>query len=393
MRVWKMVRVFLGAVIVIAIGVVAFWPEATDVDVAPVVRGPMQVTVDEDGETRVRDRFVISAPVSGRLQRIELEPGDAVTPGVVARLAPVDPPLLDPRARAELQAAAAAASAAVGQARADRDRAGAALQRATAAARRMAGLVEHGAVSREDHEAAQTNAATAGTALAAAEFALTRTERELQLANARLLRPSSTGRLVDVVSPVAGVVLRRLRESECVVAAGEPLLEIGDPTQLELVVDLLSTDAVRVRAGARASIERWGGNHALAGRVRRIEPSAFLKLSALGVEEQRVNVVVEFDDPAKAARKLGDAYRAEVRIVVWERDDVLMVPVGSLFRRGSEWAVFVADGDRARVRAVSLGERNGDSGEILAGVGDGEAVVLHPPDTLSDGARIRTRRP
>src|SRR5687767_3942555 len=371
MRVWKMVRVFLGAVIVTAMGVVAFWPEATDVDVAPVARGPMQVTVDEDGETRVRDRFVISAPVSGRLQRIELEPGDAVTPGVVARLAPADPPLLDPRTRAELQAAADAARAAVGEARADRDRAVAALQRATAAARRLAGLVEYGAVSREDHETAQTNAATAGTVLAAAEFALTRAERELQVANARLLRPPGTGRLVDVVSPVAGVVLRRLRESECVVAAGEPLLEIGDPKQLELVVDLLSTGAVRVRAGDRVSIERWGGDHALAGRVRRIEPSAFLKLSALGVEEQRVNVVVEFDDPAKAARKLGDAYRAEVRIVVWESDNVLMVPVGSLFRRGAEWSVFVADGDRARVREVSLGERNSDSGQILEGVRDG----------------------
>jgi HlyD family secretion protein len=393
MRVWKVIRLFLGAVIVIAIGVVAFWPEATDVDVAPVARGPMQVTVDEDGETRVRDRFVISAPVSGRLQRIELEPGDAVAPGVVARLAPADPPLLDPRTSAELQAAADAATAAVGQARADRDRAAAALQRATAAARRMAGLVEHGAVSREDHETAQTNATAAGAALAAAEFALTRTERELQQANARLLRPSGPGRLIDVVSPVAGVVLRRLRESECVVAAGEPLLEIGDPKQLELVVDLLSTDAVRVHAGNRVSIERWGGDHPLAGRVRRIEPSAFLKLSALGVEEQRVNVIVGFDDPARAARKLGDAYRAEVRIVVWESDNVLMVPVGSLFRRGSQWAVFVADGDRARLRDVSLGERNGESGQILEGVRQGETVILYPPDTLSDGARIRIRRP
>ena len=392
MRVWKVIRVFLGAVIVIAIAVVAFWPEATDVDLAPVERGPMQVTVDEDGETRVRDRFVISAPVAGRLQRIELEPGDAVTPGVVARLAPADSPLVDPRTRAELQAAADAARAAVGQARADRDRAAAALQRATAAARRTADLVKHGAISREDDETAQTNATAAGALLAAAEFALTRAERELQLASARLLRPTGDGRLVDVVSPIAGVVLRRLRESECIVAAGEPLLEVGDPKQLELVVDLLSTDAVRVRAGDRASIERWGGDQALAGRVRRIEPSAFLKLSALGVEEQRVNVIVDFDDPARAARKLGDAYRAEVRIVVWEGDDVLMVPVGSLFRRGSEWAVFVADGGRARVRDVALGERNGDSGQIVDGLNHGELVILHPPDTLSDGARIRVRR-
>jgi HlyD family secretion protein len=391
MRIWRTVRLPIGITAAAAIVVVALWPQPVAVDLAAVTSGPMTVTVDEDGETRVRDRFVISAPVSGRLQRIELEPGDTVAKGVVVRLAPVDAPLLDSRTRAELQAAAAAAREAVGQARADRDRAIASLERAKASAARLSHLAEIGAVSREDHDTAQTTARTAAAASNAANFAVARAEQEQQLAAARLLRPGSHGRLVDVISPVEGVVLKRLRESECVVNAGDPLLEIGDPKQLELVVDLLSVDAVRVRPGDRVSIERWGGSQALSGRVRRVEPSGFLKVSALGVEEQRVNVVIDFDDPDRAARKLGDGYRAEARIVVWENDVVVMVPLGSLFRHGVEWAVFIADGDRARMRKITLGERNNEAAQVVDGLKPGEQVVLYPPDTLADGARIRAR--
>ena len=394
MRVWKIVRLFFGAAIVIALAIVALWPEAAEVDLAAATRGPMQVTVDEDGETRVRDRFVVSAPVAGRLQRIELEPGDAVKgrSTIVARLAPVDAPLLDPRTRAELEAAAAAARQAVGLARAERERATAMHERAAATARRYATLVEAGAVSREDFEAAQTAVTTMGKTLQAAEFALARVEQEHEQALTRLLRPAASGRVIEIVSPVDGVVLKRLRESECVVGAGEPLLEIGNPLQIEVVADLLSTDAVRVRPGSRVSIEQWGGGHALTARVRRVEPSGFLKVSALGVEEQRVNVVIDFDDPARAARKLGDGYRAEVRIVVWQGDDVLRVPVGSLFRRGDSWAVFVTDGGRARLRTIEIGQRNNDLAEVVSGLRATERVVLHPPDALVDGARVRERQ-
>jgi HlyD family secretion protein len=391
MRIWKKIRLPIGIAAAAAMAAFALWPQPLAVDVAAVAAGPMTVTVDEDGETRVRDRFVISAPVSGRLQRIELEPGDAVARGVVARLAPVDAPLLDSRTRAELQAAAAAAREAIGQARADRDRAAAALERATAAAARLGALAEVGAVSREDHDSAQTNVRTAAMTLDAANFAVARAEYQEQLAQARLLRPGNHSRLVDVISPVAGVVLKRLRESECVVNAGDPLLEVGDARQLELVVDLLSADAVRVRPGSRVSIERWGGSQPLSGRVRRVEPSAFLKVSALGVEEQRVNVVIDFDDAERAARKLGDGYRAEARIVVWESDNVVMAPLGTLFRHGADWAVFVAEGGRARLRQITLGERNNEMAHVAGGLKAGEEVVLHPPDTLTDGARIRTR--
>jgi HlyD family secretion protein len=170
------------------------------------------------------------------------------------------------------------------------------------------------------------------------------------------------------------------------------LLEIADPSQIEVVVDVLSTDAVRVREGSPVSIERWGGTQALAARVRRVEPSGFLKLSALGVEEQRVNIVIDFDDPARAARKLGDGYRADVRIVVWQSDNVLSVPVGAMFRRGDAWSVFVAEDDRARLRTVEIGQRNDIAAEALSGLREGDRVVLHPPDTLIDGARVRERR-
>lgn len=390
MRIHKNIRFLAGALVVGILAAVAMWPEAIAVDIATVARGPLQVTIDEDGETRVRDRFMITAPVAGRLQRIELEPGDRVLrDAVVVKLAPLDAPLLDPRSRAELAAAAGAAEQAVGQARAEHDRAGALRDRAAAAERRLANLVAAGAVSREDYESAQTALETARRSVEAAEFAVARTEREWQMARARLQTPADRGGLVNVAAPAGGVVLKRLRESETVVNAGEPLVEVGDPSDLEVVADFLSTDAVRVRAGAPVLIERWGGDYPLRGRVRRVEPSGFLKISALGVEEQRVNVIVDFDDAAGC--DLGDAYRVEARIIVWQQDDVLVVPVGSLFRRRDQWAVFVADAGVARLTAIEIGERNDDLAQVVRGLADGQRVVLHPPDTLADGARIRAR--
>lgn len=392
MRIHKHVRTSAGVIVVGTLAAVALWPEAIDVDMATVTRHRMQVTIDEDGVTRVRDRFVITAPVAGRLQRIELEPGDRVPQGaVVVRLAPLDAPLLDPRSRAELETAASAAQQAVGQARAEQDRVVALRDRAAAAERRLANLVEAGAVSREDYESAQTALETSRRSVEAASFAVLRADREWQLARTRLQTPANRGRLIDVLSPAGGVVLKRLRESESVVSAGEPLIEVGDPAQLEVVADFLSTDAVRVRAGAPVLIERWGGDQPLRGRVRRVEPSGFLKVSALGVEEQRVNVIVDFDDDT-AACDLGDAYRVEVRIITWEQDEVLTVPVGSLFRRGDEWAVFVADGNAAHLTAIQLGERNHTVAHVVSGLAEGQRVVLHPPDTLADGGRVRMRR-
>ena len=391
MAIKRYLRPALGVAALGAVAAIALWPDPLDVDLATVSAGPMTITIDEDGETRVRDRFVISAPVSGRLQRIALEAGDPVRRGVVAMIAPADAPLLDARTRAELEAAAGAAHHAVGQARAECERAAAAAERAAASARRSAGLAGIGAVAREDDEASQTAARTAAIALQAAESALARAEREEQFASARLRTPVERSHPVDVVSPADGVVLKRYRESESVVAAGEALIEVGNPRQLEAVVDLLSTDAVRVRPGNAVSIEGWGGDVPLRGRVQRVEPSGFLKISALGVEEQRVNVIIDFDDAETAACELGDRYRVEARITIWQSEHVVKVPVGSLFRHAGSWAVFVEEGGRARLRAVEVGQRNHEAGEIIKGLRVGERVVLHPPDTLSDGVRIRVR--
>ena len=381
------------AVVLVILGV-AVWPESIEVDVARLVRGPLQVTIDEEGETRVRERFAVSAPVAARLQRIELEPGDPVVRGktVLARLTPAEPTLLDTRTQAELTAAVEATRAAVGQARAERGRAAAALDRVRSLLRRQQGLAEAGAISRDELEQTQTAQRTAEEAVRAADFNVNRAEYDLQFARARLQQPSSGGRAIEIVSPIDGIVLKRIRESEAVVQAGALLIEIGDPRQLEVVADLLSTDAVRVPPHAHVLIEQWGGGHTLEGRVRRVEPAGFTKISALGVEEQRVNVIVDFVDPTTATRALGDAYRVEVRIVMWEEPDVLKVPVGSLFRRGDSWAVFRNEGGRVRTQPVEIGQRNSMEAQVTKGLDAGQAVVLHPPDTLRDGVRV-TERP
>jgi HlyD family secretion protein len=391
-RLLKSPRLLLTIAIVAAIAAAAFWPETMVVDVVTVTEGPMQVTIDEEGETRVRERFVISAPVAGRITRIELEPGDAVRRGVteLVRMIPQEAPFIDPRTRTELSAAVDAARAAVGQAQAERGRAAASLSRARTALVRQESLADAGLISRDDLEAAQTAVTTADEAARAAEFAVSRAEYELQLARARLQTPAGGGANIQITAPIDGAVLKRLHESAAVVAAGEPLLELGDPNHLEIVSDLLSTDAVRVPPRANVLIDRWGGDHPLHGRVRRVEPSGFMKVSALGVEEQRVNVIIDLADAA-AARALGDGYRVEVRIIRWSGDGVLKVPVGSLFRRGEGWALFVEADGVARLQPVDLGERNDTEAQILGGVSVGQTVVLHPPDTLTDGMRVTVR--
>lgn len=394
MRLFKYARIIVAVLVIAGIAAVAMWPQAMAVDVAPVTRGAMQVTIDEDGETRVRQRFVVSAPVAGRLSRIELEPGDPVTRNatVLARIAPVQSALIDPRTRSELSAAVDAARAAVGQAQAERQRATTALERTRSTEARQRALFDAGAVPRDSLEAAETARRSAEEAVRAADFAVSGAEYQLQVARARLQAPQSGGASVPITAPIDGTVLKRYHESAAVVAPGEPLIEIGDVRELEIVADLLSTDAVRVSPGAQVLIEQWGGGHALEGRVRRVEPSGFMKVSALGVEEQRVNVIIDFADPDAAGRALGDGYRVEVRIVVWREDDVLKVPTGSLFRQRDAWAVFVVDNDTARLQEVDIGQRNQAEAQVLNGLSAEQIVVLHPPDTLQDGAAVTLRQ-
>jgi HlyD family secretion protein len=384
-----------GAALVGLLVMVALRPEVVAVDVATVTRGPMTVTIDEEGETRIRHRFLVSAPVGGRIDRIDLEPGDLVTAGrtVIARLRPETPPLLDARTRAETEASLDAARASLGRAQADELRAKTAVTLAQSELTRERELDRSGLTTRQAVELREANLRTAEEALRASTFAVGAAASDVQRIEARLRPDASdaTGRLLPVTSPVSGVVLRRLRESAAVVPPGEPLVEVGDPADLEIVADLLSTDAVRVPPGAEVRLERWGGPDALAGRVRRVEPSGFMKVSALGVEEQRVNVIIDFVDPVAASARLGDGFRTDVRIVTWESPDVVRVPTGALFRRGEAWAVFVIDADTVRSVEVTLGERNSDWADVRAGLTEGDEVVLHPPDTLSAGTRVERR--
>ena len=265
------------------------------------------------------------------------------------------------------------------------------LERARTMARRQQELSDAGVVSADSLDEANSALSVAEEAVRAADFSVTRAEYDLQIARSRLAQPGPSSQQIEIRSPVDGTVLRRHRESESVVPVGEPLLEVGDPADLEVVADFLSTDAVQVPSGAPVLIEQWGGGQTLMGRVRRVEPSGFMRVSALGVEEQRVNVVIDFEDAGVAARVLGDGYRVEVRVVVWDEVDVLTVPVGSLFRQGDAWAVFVVDEEVVRVQPVTIGERNGIDAEVRGGLEAGDRVVMHPPDTLAEGARVRPR--
>jgi HlyD family secretion protein len=387
-------RYVIGALAVGALLAVALWPRPAIVDVATATSGPLVVTVDEEGMTRVRDRFVVSSPVSGRVMRVELDPGDVVRRGqAVARVRAEPPPLLDERARAEARAAVEAARAALGRARAEERRARATVAQLSLELTRVRALADSRVVSAQELETQEARFKEADEAVAAAAFAAQAATFDLARAQARLMPASAdtSGRVVTVTSPAAGVVLKRLRESESVVPAGDPLLEIGDPARLEVVADLLSTDAVRVKAGSRAIVGQWGGDDELHAVVRRVEPAGFTKISALGVEEQRVNVILDFDDPSGACAALGDAYRVEVRIVVWEARAVLKVPTAAMFRDGRQWAVYRIVGSRARRTAVAVGHQTGQEAEITAGLSAGDRVVVHPGDTLTDAARVRPR--
>ena len=390
-------RVLGSAVIIAGLIAVVSWPTTFQVDVASVSRGSLVVTVDEEGVTRVRDRFIVSAPVSGRVVRIELEPGDRVKRGqVVARVRPEAPPLLDARTRAEAEAVVESARAALGRARAEEQRTKATLDQARRDLARVRPLADDRVIAKEELEAHEVEVHVAEETANAAAFAVRAATSELQRAAARLApsRLEAPDRVVNVTAPVEGVVLKRVRESETVVPAGDPLLEIGDPGSLEIVADLLSTDAVRAKAGARAIVEQWGGEKPLEARVRRIEPAGFMKISALGVEEQRVNVVLDFVESSPAGRaSLGDGYRVEVRVVIWESPSVLKVSTSALFRHGEKWAVYVIDAGRARRTVVELGHQTGQYAEVTSGLAEGARVVLHPGDTLVDGARVRERPP
>lgn len=386
----------LLAAIVAAIGY-ALWPKPVRVQAATIGRGPMRVTVDEDGRTRIKERFVVSAPLAGRLARITLKEGDAVKADttVVAAIDPTDPSLLDPRARAEAEARVKSAESALERAGAETVRANAALELAQTEVDRLREALAKGAATPIEFERVQSTAAIRMEEARAAGFARDVTSFDLELAKAALVRadPQGDGESAqwrfEIRAPVDGRVLRVMQESAAVVAAGAPLIEIGNPSDIELVVDVLSSDAVAIRPGAPASLEQWGGDAPLTGRVRLVEPAAFTKISALGVEEQRVNVIIDFVDPPAARAGLGDGYRVEARITVWDEPDVLKAPTGALFRVADSWAVFVArEGGRVERHSIRIGRRNGEEAQILEGLAEGDTVIVYPSDRVHDGVRI-----
>jgi HlyD family secretion protein len=376
------------------------WPRPVEADLGEVTRGPMRVTVDEEGKTRIRERYVVSAPLAGSLLRVQLKAGDPVIAGqtVLAILEPGDPAFLNAREKAEVEARMKAAEAAKQQADA---RLAAARKEYDLAAANLARLRQAhaaGVGSLEDLQTAETREHVRAEEIRAAQFATRVAAFELELARAALVRsePKSAlppeDRRLDIRAPVDGKVLRVFQESAAVVSPGTRLLELGDPTDLEMVIEVLSTDAVRIAVGNRVIVERWGGDEPLSGRVRLVEPSAFLKVSALGVEEQRVNVIADFTDPLERRKTLGDAYRVEARVVVWEAADVIKAPAGALFRGPSGgWAVFAVRGGRARLTPVEVGRSNGVETEVRAGLEPGDRVVLHPSDRVKDGGRVGGR--
>lgn len=392
---WLKRSLWIGAALgLLAMIVVAFLPKPVLVDVALVERGPLRVTVDEDGRSRVSDRYVLSAPLTGNLGRIELDPGDPVSEGaVLARLVPLARPLMDAQSRAEAEARVAASAAQLRQARASVERGRAALTFAETQVGRHQRLVQRGTLAQEALDRVELERRSRREELTSAEFGVRVAAHQLEMARAALGRfdqGEDAGEQMEVTSPIEGQVLRVMHESAGVVQAGTPLLELGDPSHLEIAVDVLTSDAVQIEPGQRVIVERWGGDP-LDAHVRLIEPSAFTRTSALGVEEQRINVVIDLDSPREAWQRLGDGYRVETQIVIWEEADVLRVPANAVFRHAGGWAVYAIEGGVARLTPVETGRRNGLEVQILGGVEEGDSLVAHPSDQVTDGISVEAR--
>jgi HlyD family secretion protein len=381
--------------------VLSLMPRPVSVDIAPVTTGPITVSVREDGRTRVKERYVVFSPLGGRLERIPHKAGASITAAqtLLAAIEPSDPELLDARAVAEAEARVKAAKAAIRRADTEVAATNAALEFATEDLARMLRSERDSAATAREVQDARVTVTLRTEAARSATFARDIAAFELEQAEAALIRtrPSQpagnddAGTQFRIVAPIDGAVLRVLRESAGFVAAGTPLLEIGDSTDLEIEVDVLSEDAVRITPGARVLIEDWGGPRPIEARVRLVEPSAFTKISALGVEEQRVNIIIDFAEDMNGLPPLGDGYRVQARIVIDEAADALRIPTGALFRHGDSWAAFVFANDRAARRELKIGRRNDTQAEVLSGLSAGDRVVLYPSDRVVDGVKLHPR--
>lgn len=385
----------LGVIVLAAALLYGFWPEPVEVDLGQVTRGSLTVTVNDDGETRIREKYVVSAPVGGRLLRVQLHAGDPVKRGIteLVYIEPGSPPLLDARTQAECEARLHASEAALQQAEAALQRDKEALELAEHEYQRAQELIPTNAISRSQFDTAEHRQRIAHANVLSAEFAVKVAAFELEHARAAAARYDaeslSKPTPFRLISPVDGRVLRVFHEDAGVVSPQTHLLEMGDPQDLELVIDVLSSDAVRIQPGNEVFIDHWGGKEPLAAVVRTVEPSAFLKVSALGVEEKRVNVIADFVDPWSRRSTLGDGFRVEARIVVASTSgEALKVPAGTLFREGDSWKVFRVVGGIAQLRPVEIGKTNGLETEITRGLSEGDIVVLHPTNEVRDHVRV-----
>ncbi len=398
-----------GGLFLVLVLAYLFVPRPAPADFATVDRGDVAVTVEGEGKTRVREAYMVSAPIAGQLERIRLESGDKVTAEqtVLAQIVPAAPLFLDARSAAEAEAAVKAAQASVSLARAKVERAEADFEFTKSELARANELSAKGNISARGLERSEIDVRMKRAELDTARSDLGVAMSQLASARARLIQPSEkkpdtekkTGKdkvpvdgcCVAVRSPVSGEVLTVTDKSARVVAAGDPLVEVGDPRDIEVVIDMLSTDAVKVRPGDAALIEHWGGDEDLHATVDRVEPSGFTKISALGIEEQRVNVILEFTGDEAARASLGHGYRVEARIIVDEAKNAIRAPISALFRQGADWNVFVVEGGDAVLRPVTVGRRNDHYAEITKGLNVGETVILHPSNSIEDGTSVKKR--
>ena len=372
-------------------------PRPIEVELGTSEYGPLTVHVVEEGKTRVRNRYVVSTPVAGQMRRVTLRAGDAVKAGetVLTAIEPVISPLLDPRAKAQAEARVQVTEGALLQAKQSLDMAKTNEKFALNNWTRVQNLNEKGSISMTDRDNAERDASMRQQEVRGAEFAAKVAAYELEQAKAALVQlqtPGASGTVIEVKAPVSGQVLRVMQESAMVVAPGTQLLEIGDSSDLEIEAEILSRDAVTIKPNAKVSVEQWGGPEPLQAQVHRVEPAAFTKVSALGVEEQRVIVRSDLINPPPAAKALGDRYRVEVRIAIWYDEHVLLVPTGALFREGNLWKTFVFEGGKAVATTVTVGHTDGRKTEITGGIKEGARLLLHPPDSVKDGVQVVERK-
>lgn len=397
MKFRRKIVIGLIAVAVILLIIYGFWPKPISIESQPVKYGPLKVAVEEEGRTRVVDRYVITAPVSGLALRINLDVGDSVYKGnPVLYLEPVYSEVLDPRRQAEAKARVRATEAALNAAKATARAAKSDAQLAESEFERVKGLFDAGSATMQMLDRARADVLRAGSGLSSANFAVEVAQYDYEAAKTLLEnygvdRRNPDSQQLAINSPVDGCVLKINHESEGIVQAGQPLIEIGNPQTLEIETDVLSSDAVKISPGTRVELDRWGGDELLDGRVRTIEPVGFTKYSALGVEEQRVLVITDITSPKEKWSRLGDGYRVVTRFVIWEKDHVLQVPTNALFRHEGKWAVFIVQNNRATMRIVEPGHRSGLNAEILSGLHENERVIIHPDEQIENGTRVSNR--